>query len=72
MVIQIYVWSVAISLLMLHLILKKDVGFLKMVKEENRYSLKEAIIGLNVISFIPIVNIVLIFEILRIMYYKND
>lgn len=43
-----------------------------MVEEENRYSLKEAIIGLNVISFFPIVNIVLIFEILKIMYYRND
>lgn len=68
----IYVWSVFISLLMLHLILKKDKGFLKMVEEENRYSLKEAIIGLNVISFFPVVNIVLIFEILKIMYYRND
>jgi hypothetical protein len=57
---------------MLHLILKKDKGFLKTVEEENRYTLKEAIIGLNVISFFPIVNIVLIFEILKIMYHRND
>lgn len=57
---------------MLHLILKNDKGFLKMMEEENRYSLKEAVVGLNIISLFPIVNVILIFEILKIMHYKND
>lgn len=42
------------------------------MEEENRYSLKEAVVGLNIISLFPIVNVILIFEILKIMHYKND